>query len=108
MPSGIVSVRVRVRKQSRSWTHHRKIQILRFFFELELELLVLQSQMTQKKIRRGEVGARALRTGGNREGSAGGTYKRARRGVRGRVRLHEYIASGLRRPVSQHVGGRAQ
>ena len=60
--------------------------------QVELELELIQSRITHKPMLRGEVGARALRlaqSGGKREGSAGGAYKRARRGVVGRVRLHE-------------------
>jgi hypothetical protein len=45
--------------------------------------------MTQKPMLRGEVGARALRNPVEEGGGGGvyGTYKRARRGVGGRVRM---------------------
>ena len=62
----------------------------------ELELELIQTQMTQKPMLRVEVGARALRNPVGRGGvrhvflraAAGGTNKRARRGVVGRARLH--------------------
>ena len=65
-----------------------------FLKELELELI--QAHMTQKPMLRVEVGARALRNPVGRGGvrhvflraAADGTYKRARRGVVGRARLH--------------------
>ena len=61
-----------------------------------LELELIQTQMTQKPMLRVEVGARALRNPVGRGGvrhvflraAAGGTNKRARRGVVGRARLH--------------------
>ena len=66
--------------------------------ESTLELEPAQSHMTQRPMPRGEVGARALRNPVGREGggerhvflraAADDTYKRARRGVVGRARLH--------------------
>ena len=63
----------------------------------ELELELIQPHMTQKPVLRVEVGARVLRNPAGREGgvrhvlsraAAGGAYKRARRDVVGRARLH--------------------
>ena len=65
--------------------------------------------MTQKPVLGGEVGARALRNPEwrreeGRVDDSVGTYKRARRDVMGRVRFYECRATGLRRPVNNHVG----
>jgi hypothetical protein len=65
---------------------------------IELELGLIQPQMSQKPVLLGEVGARALRN--REEERVGGWY------IQGR--LHEYLGAGLGAPVIQRRVGKCE